>query len=153
MSASRVACLISSIPALIRWCDLIWLSAAESRQAFHTNSDNYCGKAVPISTAIYIQTKIDFFNRRLSEDSSAFHKKQDLYDWTLVMHPRCSLVDVHSFQWEDPVQLYHPSADTLHFDVALQLFSVLDSCLLIVDNTCKVKWNFCLFLVALCDVL
>lgn len=78
MSASRVACLISSIPALIRR-DLIWLSAAESRRAFHANIDNYCGKALPISTAIYIQTKTDCFNRRPSEDSSTFHREQDLY--------------------------------------------------------------------------
>lgn len=34
MSASRVACLISSIPALIRWCDLMWLSAVESRLGY-----------------------------------------------------------------------------------------------------------------------
>lgn len=62
MSASRVACLISSIPALIR-CDLMWLPAAESRQAFHANIGNYCGKALPISTAIYILTKTDLFDR------------------------------------------------------------------------------------------
>lgn len=61
----------------------MWLPAAESRQAFHANIGNYCGKALPISTAIYILTKTDLFDRWLSEDSSTFHREQDLYHWIL----------------------------------------------------------------------
>lgn len=50
LSASRAV--ISNIPALIRWCDLMCLSAVESRLSFHAKIDNCCGKGLSISRGI-----------------------------------------------------------------------------------------------------
>lgn len=60
MSASRVAGLISSIPALIR-CDLIWLSAAESREALHADVGNCCGKTSAVSSGFIFKLRLFFF--------------------------------------------------------------------------------------------
>lgn len=75
---------ISSIPALIR-CDLMRPSAAESRETFHVDIDNYSGKELSCFTGIYIQTQtvwsfiFFFFSCRwLSEVSRLFHREQDL---------------------------------------------------------------------------
>lgn len=62
MSTSRAAGLISSIPTLIR-CDLIWLSAAESREPFHADADNCCGKTSAVSSGFIFKLRRSFFNR------------------------------------------------------------------------------------------
>lgn len=75
MSASKVVSPISSIPGLIG-CDLIRLSDAESREAFHADIDNYCGKALPVSSEFRFKPRPTSLT---AEDSSAFHREQDLY--------------------------------------------------------------------------
>lgn len=57
MSDSRVASRIRSIPTLIK-LDLIWMSAAESREAFHADIDNYCGKALSISVEFIFKLRL-----------------------------------------------------------------------------------------------